>query len=146
MVGPRSLRAHDGTARLIVGSVLGGLGLFCAPLILAALLISEASLDGPVGRLVPVCPARAQGGSCPACGLSHAFVRAAHGDFQGASRSHPLGVAIFLACAGLAVLGPACALAQWSRARNIHAAGHRRSQTNHRPRRTGSQDSRINKE
>lgn len=88
------MRSIDG--RLIAGAVLS--------VSLAALLLGETTLDtlgrwgGAQTPSGPVCSYRLETGQpCMGCGGTHAFARAARGDFAAALRLNPLGAWVGLA-------------------------------------------------
>ena len=89
---------------------------------LARARLGPALLVGAVGglfALVPfsTCPIRlAFGVPCPGCGLTRAVLAAAHLDFAGAIRFHPLSLALVAVTAAMVLLAFVASEAVWRRA------------------------------
>ena len=97
--------------REFAGDVARALGavavVLCAALLVASLILTPARLDAGALAFLGPCPAKAAGGSCILCGMSHSFGAMAALDWTSAARYNSRGPYLFLICAATAIAGVA---------------------------------------
>jgi hypothetical protein len=90
---PRTFMAQLRSAVIIVWLIIAAV---CGAAVAAPLVMGPATVQS----LVPVCEARAKNTSCPACGLTTAFIAIAHGSWGEAQEANRGAIPLF---AGFAV-------------------------------------------